>query len=90
MPSKLKAPKITKKQREQFDAITDGKTSNLVLLSGRFRGKPAAYIAATKQDGEDTLIFPIAIMVDAAFLRHFGNDIADPYGDVPSKHPVTR
>lgn len=83
------APPVSEEQKKILEALTSGKYSNFAALSGRFQNQNVAYIVAVNSEqGERGLEFsmkPVAIIIDADFLKRFGDDMLDATGFPPKE-----
>lgn len=69
---------LSEDEKTIFDAIIND--DNMVLIRGTFRGKKAAYIAATVLDNGNTALLPLALLLDRKTAELLKEDIRGPGG----------
>lgn len=76
------AAALTDEQKSMFDNL-GVRATNVAVMSGLFRGQQVGILVATHDDpsgSTDTLIVPVAILCDEAFLATFRDEFQDSYG----------
>lgn len=82
---KYNSPPVSDEQKKIFELLTDGYQKGLAALSGKFMGQDVSYIVQVTRDGDGMLrdsftLTPLAIIVDEAFFKRFGNEMFDAEG----------
>lgn len=73
-------PKLTDEQRGLFEGLLMfADTKNLSLISCLFDDEPAAVICGVREDGDDFVVYPYAILLAPEWIDR----LRDPSGRLP-------
>lgn len=62
----MKAPKLNKRQKNNFEFLTNA--PNIALVSGFYNEQPRALLCSVTQVGEEFQVTPLAMLLEGADL----------------------